>query len=27
MKGIFWNGRGLADLAKRRYLSEMVKEE
>ena len=27
MKGVFWNGRGLADLAKHRYLSEMVKEE
>ena len=27
MKGVFWNSRGLADLAKHRYLSEMVKEE
>jgi hypothetical protein len=27
MKGIFWNSRGLGDLAKQRYLSEMVKEE
>jgi hypothetical protein len=27
MKGIFWNSRGLGDLAKHRYLSEMVKEE
>jgi hypothetical protein len=27
MKGIFWNNRGLGDLAKHRYLSEMVKEE
>jgi hypothetical protein len=27
MKGIFWNSRGLGDLTKHRYLSEMVKEE
>jgi hypothetical protein len=27
MKGIFWNSRGLEDLAKHRYLSDMVKEE
>jgi hypothetical protein len=27
MKGIFWNSRGLGDLAKYIYLSEMVKEE
>jgi hypothetical protein len=27
MKGIFWNSSGLGDLAKQRYLSEMVKEE
>ena len=27
MKGVFWNSRDLADLAKHRYLSEMVKEE
>jgi exonuclease III len=27
MKGIFWNSRGLADLAKHRFLAELVKEE
>ena len=27
MKGVFWNSRGLADLAKHRYLAEMVREE
>jgi hypothetical protein len=27
MKGIFWNNMGLGDLAKHRYLSEMVKGE
>ena len=27
MKGVFWNSRDLADLAKHRYLSKMVKEE
>jgi hypothetical protein len=26
MKGIFWNSRGLADLAKYRYISDAVKE-
>ena len=26
MKGIFWNSRGLADLAKRRFLSEATLE-
>jgi len=27
MKGVFWNSRGLTDLAKHRYLAEMVREE
>jgi hypothetical protein len=27
MKGVFWNSRGLGDLAKHRFLSELVKEE
>jgi hypothetical protein len=27
MKGVFWNSRGLADLAKHRYLADLVKEE
>jgi hypothetical protein len=27
MKGIFWNSRGLGDLAKFRFLSETSKEE
>jgi hypothetical protein len=27
MKGVFWNRRGLADLAKHRFLAELVKEE
>jgi hypothetical protein len=27
MKGVFWNSRGLADLAKHRFLAELVKEE
>ena len=27
MKGAFWNSRGLADLAKHRFLAELVKEE
>jgi len=27
MKGVFWNSRGLGDLAKHRYLAELVKEE
>ena len=27
MKGIFWNSRGLGDLAKHRFLSDLVKEE
>jgi hypothetical protein len=27
MKGVFWNSRGLADLAKHRFLVELVKEE
>jgi hypothetical protein len=26
MKGIFWNSRGLADLAKYRYISDVVKK-
>lgn len=26
MKGIFWNSRGLADLAKRRFLAEASKD-
>jgi hypothetical protein len=26
MKGIFWNSRGLSDLAKFRYLAELSKE-
>jgi hypothetical protein len=27
MKGVFWNSRGLADLAKHRFLAELVREE
>jgi hypothetical protein len=27
MKGIFWNSRGLSDLAKTRFLSETSKEQ
>jgi hypothetical protein len=27
MKGVFWNSRGLANLAKHRFLVELVKEE
>jgi exonuclease III len=27
MKGVFWNSRGLADLAKHKFLAELVKEE
>jgi hypothetical protein len=27
MKGVFWNSRGLRDLAKHRFLAEQVKEE
>jgi hypothetical protein len=27
MKGVFWNSRGLANLAKHRFLTELVKEE
>jgi hypothetical protein len=27
MKDIFWSSRGLRDLPKHRYLSEMVKEQ
>jgi hypothetical protein len=27
MKGVFWNRRGLADLAKHKFLAELVKEE
>jgi hypothetical protein len=27
MKGVFWNSRGLADLAKHRFLPELVREE
>ena len=27
MKGVFWNSRGLADLAKHRFLAKLVKEE
>jgi exonuclease III len=27
MKGVFWNSRGLGDLAKHRFLAELVKEE
>ena len=27
MKGIFWNSRGLADLAKRRFLSDTSVEQ
>ena len=27
MKGIFWNSRGLRDLAKLRFLSELTKEQ
>mgnify|MGYP003703282381 CR=1 FL=1 len=26
MKGIFWNSRGLGDLAKYRYVAECIKE-
>jgi hypothetical protein len=26
MKGLFWNSRGLSDLAKYRYISDAVKE-
>jgi hypothetical protein len=27
MKGVFWNSRGPADLAKHRFLAELVREE
>jgi hypothetical protein len=27
MKGVFWNSRGLVDLAKHRFLAELVREE
>jgi hypothetical protein len=27
MKGVFWNSRGLTDLAKHKFLAELVKEE
>jgi exonuclease III len=27
MKGVFWNSRGLGDLAKHKFLSDLVKEE
>jgi len=27
MKGIFWNSRGLRDLAKFRFLSDLTKEQ
>jgi hypothetical protein len=27
MKGVFWNSRGLGDLAKHRFLEDLVKEE
>ena len=27
MKGIYWNSRGLSDLAKYRYISEAIKEQ
>jgi hypothetical protein len=27
MKGVFWNSRGLGNLAKHRFLSDLVKEE
>jgi len=27
MKGVFWNSRGLGDLAKHRFLADLVKEE
>ena len=27
MKGVFWNSRGLVDLAKHRFLMDLVKEE
>jgi hypothetical protein len=27
MKGVFWNSRVLADLAKHRFLAQLVKEE
>ena len=27
MKGLFWNSRGLSDLAKFRYISDTVKED
>jgi hypothetical protein len=27
MKGVFWNSRGLGDLAKHRFSAELVKEE
>ena len=27
MKGVFWNSRGLADLAKHKFLAELVKEQ
>jgi hypothetical protein len=26
MKGLYWNGRGLSDLAKHRYITEAIKE-
>ena len=27
MKGVFWNSRGFADLAKHKFLAELVKEQ
>ena len=27
MKGIYWNSRGLSDLAKYRYISEAIREQ
>lgn len=27
MKGLFWNSRGLGDLAKHRYICDLVKEQ
>jgi hypothetical protein len=26
MKGLFWNSRGLSDLAKHRYIADAIKE-
>jgi hypothetical protein len=26
MKGLYWNSRGLSDLAKHRYIEEVIKE-